>query len=196
MNRNLIIVTLFVISIFACSCSKQQSTPANNPDTIPATDTTNTNFYIKFKEGTTTYKFTTLVQGNFNKKDASGNFDFSLTGQANSLEPGTNRIILVGVNKDSLTTGKSYQNFGTSTDTTAKAILLQLTWYNNKSQSFSSYGKEFGADLIADTWIKFTQISTYRMRGTFSGTVYIGISASAEKHTLTDGEFYIQRVGN
>ena len=91
-------------------------------------------------------------------------------------------------------TGKYYQNFGAATDTTAKANLAQLSWYNSKSQLFSSYGKEFGADLIADTRIKFTQITTYRMRGTFSGTVYIGISASSEKHILTNGEFYIQRV--
>ncbi len=103
---------------------------------------------------------------------------------------------MVGVNKDSLTTGKFYQNFGVNTDTTAKAILTQLSWYNTKSQLFSSYGKEFGADLIADTRVKFTQITTYRMRGTFSGTVYIDIDAKAEKYTISNGEFYIQRVGN
>ncbi|UOE47903.1 hypothetical protein MTO98_26180 [Mucilaginibacter sp. SMC90] len=205
MNKNPIIMSLLVISIIALSCGKQEATTISKPDTqkqvggatdttISATDTTDTHFYIKFKADTTTYKFTALVQGNFNKKDASGNFDFSFSGQANSLEPGTSRLIVVGVNKDSLVTGKYYQNFGAKTDTTAKANLVQLTWYNSKNQLFSSYGKEFGADLLADTRIKFTQITTYRMMGTFSGTLYLGVSANSEKHTLTNGEFYIQRI--
>lgn len=103
-------------------------------------------------------------------------------------------MVINGVNTDSLVVNKYYQNFGFSTDTTSKALLAQLNWFNGKSQSFTSWGKELDNTLIADTQVKFTAITQYTMKGTFSGTVYIAIDASSEKHKITNGEFYVKRV--
>jgi len=202
MMKKLSLITLLSIAVIhVTSCKKDaavtkdtSNTGTGGKDTTTSVaDTTKAAYYIKFKADTATYNFGALVEGNFNKKDASGHYDCSITGQASALAPGANRLVILLTNPDSLVINKYYQNFGTATDTTSKALLAQLNWYNGKSQSFMSWGKELDNAIIADTRLKFTAVTKNTLKGTFSGTVYIAIDALSEKHKITNGEFYVQR---
>lgn len=181
------------------ACTKTADNNNGSSTNPPGGTDTTTNtpwqgYYISFKADTTHYLFTNQVAGNINKKDASGHYDVSLTGQFDPIDPGKKRLIITGVTVDTFATTKYYQNYPATGDTTIKALTLQLNFTNDAGAMYYSWPKEIAPAITADTRVKFTAITDTTIAGTFTGTVYASPDATAEKHLLTEGKFCVKRV--
>jgi hypothetical protein len=185
--KNLYIIGTLLISLMMSSCKKDSGGTGDS-------GTTAGKYYVKFKADGTTYTYVGSAQGNYNKKDASSHYDFSIGARPDNTTAGAASIALGGVDADMLVTNKYYQNYGAKTDSTSKLLALVVGWVNPAGKTFLAYSKDLGADLIADSRIKFTEVTNTTLKGTFTGTLYMSADASSEKHTITNGEFYVQRV--
>lgn len=189
------VTTLCTLAACTKTADNNNSGSTNPPG---GTDTTTTTpwqgYYVSFKADTTHYLFTKQVTGNMNKKDASGHYDFSLAGQFDPINPTKKRLIITGVTVDTFATAKYYQNYTATGDTTIKALTLQLNFTNDAGALYFSWPKELVPAITADTRVKFTAITDTVIAGTFTGTVYASPAATAEKHLLTEGKFYVKRV--
>lgn len=148
-------------------------------------------YYIKFKSDGVQIKYDFLPPETFNETTSNGDYVTMIGGQKLQSESDKNMAILTISDPQKVTTNITYTNYQTAAGAHKRTELCIISLFDNTGKFFASWGDEFAnTGIISDTKIKFTEITSSYVKGTFSGTVYKDISGTAENRMITEGEFY------
>ncbi len=149
-------------------------------------------YYVKFKVDGNETKYT-YVAGSINGL-SGGQYGGGVGGYGSEIIMDKNSLLVTFSMSSPAVANTTYTNYQTSMPGNQRATICAISLRNANGSFFASWGDEFaGQGVISDTKVKFTEINTSSLRGTFSGTLYKEINGNSEKHTITDGEFFVLR---
>tara|TARA_R110002020_G_scaffold23587_3_gene78445 strand:- start:11111 stop:11701 length:591 start_codon:yes stop_codon:yes gene_type:complete len=132
------------------------------------------------------------LSGNFNNTTNDGTYVVSIACTQNIRESGKNNMVFSLASDVPFVAGTTYSN--AASPTTVEPDLFVVAYLDGQGRLYNTYNENVllltFPDAMANSWIRFTEVTDIYMEGAFSGSIY-----NAENGTisLTEGEFKLKR---